>query len=208
LGKIINHQYSKSFEFENQMRVYCKKYLAENIEYFSFLRPLYELQIAKIFAQYPKYFPYFVSCNNSFTLAGRKTNSNKWCCACPKCLFTFAALYPFIGKENVIKIFGQNLFENSKLLPFLRKLLGEGTYKPFECVGTYSEVRAAFYLASQKTNAPKPYLLKYFEKNILPKYPNISKETKKILSGWSDKNNLPPFFEKLLKNYCQNNACE
>jgi len=135
--------------------------------------------LQKFLPNYPKYFPYFVSCNNSFTLAGRKTNSNKWCCACPKCLFTFAALYPFIGKENVIKIFGQNLFENSKLLPFLRKLLGEGTYKPFECVGTYSEVRAAFYLASQKTNAPKPYLLKYFEKIFCQNTPISAKRQKK-----------------------------
>lgn len=202
LGKIINHQYSKSFKFENQVRAYCKKYLAENIEYFSFLRPFYELQIAKIFAKYPKYFPYFVSCNNSFTFVGRKTNSNKWCCACPKCLFTFAAIYPFIGKEGATAVFEKNLFEEKGLLPIMLKLLGEREYKPFECVGTFSEARVAFYLAAQKTNNPKPYLLNYFEKNILPKYPSIANEAKKILTAWNDKNNLPLFFEKLLKNYC------
>ena len=50
----INHQYSKSFAFEKLFREYCSKYLftnQEGVNYFSFLRPLYELQIAKIFSR-------------------------------------------------------------------------------------------------------------------------------------------------------------
>jgi len=33
LGKIINHQYSKSFEFEKNFRNYIKKYLTKNVNY-------------------------------------------------------------------------------------------------------------------------------------------------------------------------------
>lgn len=48
-GTKINHQYSKSFEFESDFRAYYKKYISPEIEYFSFLRPISELKIASIF---------------------------------------------------------------------------------------------------------------------------------------------------------------
>ena len=48
-GENINHQYSKSFEFEQDFREYANKYLKADVEYFSMLRPINELQIAKIF---------------------------------------------------------------------------------------------------------------------------------------------------------------
>ena len=35
LGKIINHQYSKTFDFEKKFRQYSKKYLGKDIEYFN-----------------------------------------------------------------------------------------------------------------------------------------------------------------------------
>ena len=36
------------------------------------------------------------------------------------------------------------------------------------------------------------------EKKILPKYPNLEKESKKILNSWEKRNNLPREFRKLL----------
>lgn len=63
LGEKINHQYSKSYEFEKDFEDYSKKYLKGNVKYFSFLRPLNELQIAKIFAKHKKYHKIFKSCN-------------------------------------------------------------------------------------------------------------------------------------------------
>ena len=53
VGEKINHQYSKSLEFENDFRWFTKNYLTDKIEYFSLLRPLNELQIMKIFTKYP-----------------------------------------------------------------------------------------------------------------------------------------------------------
>ena len=53
LGKQINHQYSKSFAFEETFDDYLQKYLVKNARYFSFVRPLYELQIGRAFASYP-----------------------------------------------------------------------------------------------------------------------------------------------------------
>ena len=199
LQRLVNHQYSKSFDFERKFNKYIKKNLSTQIEFFSLLRPLYELQIAKIFSHYPKYFPVFLSCNKSFTLAARKTGAGGWCGNCPKCLFTFAALYPFVG-DKVVGIFGKNLFEQKELLPTMLALVGAGSCKPFECVGTFDEARAAFYLSLQKNAGPKPYLLSYFEKNLLPKYPGIARRSAKILASWNSKNCLPKFLEKNLKD--------
>jgi hypothetical protein len=205
LDQIINHQYSKSFDFEKKFREYSRNYLTPEVQYFSFLRPLYEIQIAKIFSKYPQYFNAFLSCNAAYqTKSGTKIPTRKWCGKCPKCLFVFASLYPFIGKK-VIKIFGKNLFEDKKLLPLMLQLIGQRKFKPFECVGTKKESQIAFYLSWKKggglSSAKLPYLLKYFERKILPKYQNLEKESKKIMNSWSNRNNLPKDFEKILKIY-------
>lgn len=205
LGGMINHQYSKSFDFEEKFRKYSKKYLVKNIEYFSFLRPLYEIQIVKLFSKYPKYFNAFLSCNEAYkTYSGRKLPTRKWCGKCPKCLFVFVSLYPFIETKKLIKIFGGNLFENQKLLPVMQELMGERGFKPFECVGTKKESLIAFYLALRnfKRRMIKiPFLLRYFGKNILPKYPDLDKEVKIILTSWDNHHNLPEDLERTLRSY-------
>jgi len=165
LGRIINHQYSKSEDFEKKFRFYSKKYLAKDMECFSLLRNLYELEISALFSQFPQYFNAFLSCNVAFqTKSGTKKPIKKWCGKCPKCLFVFASLYPFIG-ERVIKIFGKNLFEDKKLLPLMLQLIGKKKFKPFECVGTKRESFLAFKLSLQRwkrENKKLPFLLKKF----------------------------------------------
>lgn len=210
LGKNINHQYSKSFDFEKKFRDYSKKYLARNVEYFSFLRPLYEIQIAKIFAAFPRYFSDFLSCNEAHkTFSGTKNPIKKWCGNCSKCLFVFISLYPWIGEEETLKIFGENLFEKKELLPIMQELTGEKKFKPFECVGAKKESIAAFYLALRsfqrrrvydKLSVKLPFLLKYFQDKILPKHPRISKECRQIINSWNFQNNLPVKFDKMLKS--------
>lgn len=217
LGKVINHQYSKSFDFEKRFKRYSKRYLAKDIEYFSFLRPLYEIQVAKLFSRYLKYFSAFISCNEAFrTYSGRKEPLKKWCNKCPKCLFVFATLYPFLGEYRLVKIFKENLFERIGFLPTMLRLIGEREFKPFECVGTKKESLVTFYLSwkkatQEKSGTPKarriikgeikkiPFLLKHFQNKILPKYPDLEKTAKKIMNSWNDKHCLPKRFEKILK---------
>ncbi len=199
---IINHQYSKSFAFERLFRQYVKTYLTKDINYFSLLRPLYELQIVKRFAQYPKYFPAFLSCNEAFkTNSGRKKPTGKWCGKCPKCLFVFISLYPFLEDKTLIKIFNKNLFGDKSLLPLMKELTGQEKSKPFECVGTKNENLAALYLGLEKAKKTQknPYLLKYFKEKILPLYPNIKKITDNIISAFDEKNNLSTKLKKLVK---------
>lgn len=159
LGETINHQWSKSSEFEKKFKKYCNKYLLKEMNYFSFLRKCNEATISKIFVRHKKYFLAFKSCNQ-----GRKTNS--WCKNCAKCLFVYASLYPYLEKRDMLKIFGNDIFENKKLLTTMRELIGKGDKKPFECVGTFSESRKIFKLCLKKAErfGKIPYLLAQFKK--------------------------------------------
>jgi len=207
LGKDINHQWSKTFAFERSFRKYSQKYLSAGTDYFSFLRPLHEIQIAKIFSGFEKYHPLFISCNEAYkTRSGQTTPTGKWCASCSKCLFAFIILYPFISEEKMIKIFGQNLFENKALLETAKELTGEKPAKPLECVGTREESRVSFYLSLLKfrrgsPSSKLPFLLDHFEKKAMPKNKNWSKGAKKILASWNEQNSLPEGFDKILKRY-------
>jgi UDP-N-acetyl-alpha-D-muramoyl-L-alanyl-L-glutamate epimerase len=68
-GMSVNHQYSKSLEFEDDFRGYMGQYMTPDIEYFSMMRPYYEVNIITQFAEYKKYFGVFTSCNTNFTIS-------------------------------------------------------------------------------------------------------------------------------------------
>ena len=155
-GTGINHQYSKSFDFEKKFRDYSMTYLSPTLDYFSFLRPLSELQIAKIFSELKPFHSVFRSCN-----VGSKSGS--WCGKCPKCLFTDIILSPFLDENERKKIFGKNLQEDDQLTPVLDELAGNSEYKPFECVGTIDEVRLALSKTFREhKNGDMPSLLRHF----------------------------------------------
>ncbi len=161
VGEKINHQYSKSFEFECDFEEYSDKYLKAPVKYFSFLRPLNELQIAKIFSRQEKYHAVFKSCN-----VGSKEKEWKWCTNCAKCLFAYIILSPFLYKEKLVNIFGVDMFEKENLLQIFLELTGNGETKPFECVGTYEEVNFAISKTIANIgNGDLPYLLKYYKDN-------------------------------------------
>ena len=111
----VNHQYSKTFEFESDFRNYYKNYITPDIEYFSFLRPLSELQIACLFSRIKNHHYTFRSCN-----VGSKTDS--WCCNCPKCLFTYIMLAPFIAETELNAMIGENLIIKPSLKTIARRI--------------------------------------------------------------------------------------
>ncbi|MCP6718011.1 MAG: hypothetical protein KJI70_00485 [Patescibacteria group bacterium] len=206
LGKIINHQYSKTFNFEEKFRKYSKKYLAKDIEYFSFLRPFYEIQIGKLFSKYfNKYGNVFLSCNEAHkTYSGKREPIKKWCGKCSKCLFVFLILYPFIETKKLIQAFGKNLFEKKELLGLMKELIGERKFKPFECVGTTKESLIALYLSLKKVNKNNkklPYLLKHFEDEVLSEHSDLGKEAKHMLEAWNKNHNLQNKFLKVFDDF-------
>ena len=195
LGYEINHQYSKTHDFEGKFRKYCVDYLVDSLEYFSILRLMYEIQIARIFSYMKNYFPVFLSCNEAQkTYSGTKKKTGKWCGKCSKCLFVYMILYPFLSKDDLLSIFNEDLFSKKELLPILKELIGEKTVKPFECVGTRKEALVALYLGYKK-NPERPILLKYFEKEILPKHKDWEKTSLEVMDYWNKKNFIPKYFK-------------
>lgn len=153
VGTSINHQYSKSLEFENDFRHYTAKYISPIFNYFSFLRPLSELQIAMLFSRYEKYFDIFRSCN-----VGSK--EDVWCGHCPKCLFAYIILSPFIPPQRLNAIFGKCMLDDPGMQLSFDQLIGRAETKPFECVGTISEVHSALSITlSRWYPHQRPYLL-------------------------------------------------
>ncbi|MBQ4584149.1 MAG: hypothetical protein IJA94_04610 [Bacilli bacterium] len=193
LNTKINHQYSKSIEFEKDFNNYAKKYFNLDIYYFSVLRPLKEIQIAYLFSKLEKYHYIFKSCN-----VGSKTLPWKWCGDCPKCLFVFIILSPFLDLDYLSDIFGKNLYEDQNLLNTFLELLGKKETKPFECVGTVEEVGYAVSKAIRKNQTNLPFLLKYYQGN----FELLEDE---LLDEYNTDHLLPLEFENIIKRQMNKN---
>jgi hypothetical protein len=153
-GVEINHQYAKSLEFEQAIRRHVRESVSPDLDVFSLLRPLGELRIAEMFAYEPmqRYAGHFTSCNRSFR---HGSDGFTWCGECPKCAFVFLALAPFVTKEKVVGIWGENLLAKDSLGQTYRELLGLTGHKPFECVGEIEECRQAVRMLSASGNYPE-----------------------------------------------------
>ena len=145
-----------------------------------------------LFSKYEMFHPIFKSCN-----LGSKESTWNWCSKCPKCLFVFIILSPFLYKEKLINIFGCDLYEDKELLETFLELLGFKETKPFECVGTYGEVRYSVSLMINKLDS-LPYLLQYY-KDHYPLYLDEKFEKK-----FNNNNNLNDDFLKIVKDAIDN----
>jgi len=172
-GESVNHQWSKSMEFEKLFQTYTKKLFSSDVVYFSLLRQFYEIRIAQMFTKQQKYFASFSSCNRNFKVH-KERQENFWCGKCAKCVFVFTLLSAFLKKQELLKNFGKNLFEDKELLPVFEDVLGFGKMKPFDCVGTFAESQAALYLAQK--NFGETFILK----KLLPKIKNPEKLIKEV----------------------------
>jgi UDP-N-acetyl-alpha-D-muramoyl-L-alanyl-L-glutamate epimerase len=181
----INHQYSKTFEFESDFDWYVKNFIHKDLNYFSFLRPVNELQIAGLFSKLVQHHQTFRSCN-----VGSKKNI--WCGTCPKCLFTYIILSPFIADEELVNVFGKDMYNDNTLVNIFHELTGEADVKPFECVGTPEEVRAAIIDYTKRSKCVKPLLVNFNQSAIATSLNNL-------LLEYNTENLLPERFEILIK---------
>jgi len=195
-GTNINHQYSKSIEFENDFRYYTKTFICKNgPEYFSLLRPISEWQIVKAFTKSPKYFEVFKSCN-----VGSKSNVWHWCESCPKCLYVYIMLSAFLDRESMGKIFKSDILDNESLKDIFNGLVYPNYDKPFECVGTKEEIILSLDMIAHKyieNNIKLPKLLEEYkyDKNTL------NYRIKAMNEKWNEENNLPDKYKEKLKKY-------
>ena len=197
-GSTVNHQYSKSFKFEADFHRYTEEYLPGSAYYFSMLRPLSEYQIARYFASRKQYHSIFRSCN-----VGSKTDS--WCGRCPKCLFVYLILSPFLTPEEMVRMFGRNILEDETMKVTLEQLVGLHEEKPFECVGSRDEINTAIVQTIDRMEAKGrrlPALLAYYKTTgLYQRY----KAAGNLYSSYYDEENLVPArWASLVKDSCVN----
>ena len=152
-GFAINHQFSKTFEVEQAIENYLRRYVSEDLHYGSILRPMNELQVARLFAEkgWPKYRKSYSSCNLANYKQGKDDGALSWDGTCPKCANTFVLMAPFVEKEELLELFsGKNLLQDAELTETYRQLFGLSDIKPFECVGSFDELQQAYNQAVEK----------------------------------------------------------
>lgn len=228
-GLNVNHQWSKSFEAEKIFQEYLDSFITPDIKYFSLMRPFYEIRIAKLFSNYyKKYAGLFSSCNQNF----RKDKSHEglWCNNCPKCVFSFILLSAYLKKEELISIFGENLYQKQSLLPLFKDVLGLGDMKPFDCVGTFEESETAFFMAAEnfkddfmmrqlspqvkyhedvlkiqsESNIPEQFKLLGMDNILILGYGKEGKATEKYIKKYYPKANIKIADQSLSQNYLEN----
>ncbi|RPE81057.1 UDP-N-acetyl-alpha-D-muramoyl-L-alanyl-L-glutamate epimerase [Vulcaniibacterium tengchongense] len=163
----VNHQWSKGWACERAFGEYVQRHVAADLRYYSLLRPLSELAVARQFARTDRYDAHFSSCNRNFHILGERP-ANRWCGVCPKCHFVFLALAPFMPKPRLVGIFGRNLLDDPAQTGGFDALLEYRNHKPFECVGEGRESRAAMAALAERPEWREDALVERFAREIRP----------------------------------------
>ncbi len=180
-GFEVNHQFSKSLAFEEQLAHTINTTVSPDLDYFSLLRPFSELDIARAFTQAHDYFEVFSSCNKNFR-QHKATEQNRWCGNCPKCRFVYLILAAFLPKSDITRIFGKDLLDDPQQTAGFDALLGIDAHKPFECVGEEAESHSAFVLLTRRSEWLDSQLVARYREKILPRLDNPDRLIKDYLT--------------------------
>ena len=176
----VNHQWSKGWAFEQAFGDYVQHHIAADLKYYSLLRPLSELAVARQFAKTDRYDAHFSSCNRNFHILGERP-VNRWCGVCPKCHFVFLALAPFMPKPRLVGIFGRNLLDDASQIGGYDALLEYQDHKPFECVGEGKESRAAMAWLSERPEWREDEVVERFAREIRPQLSPLEQQIAPLL---------------------------
>lgn len=188
----VNHQYSKTFAFEQDFNWYAGSYLDGRIRYFSLLRGLSELQIAGIFAGLRQYHRIFRSCN-----VGSK--EEKWCGHCAKCLFVDLMLRAYLPSAEVTAVFGRDMLNDPEMKELFEQLTGISDNKPFECVGTRDEVNVAVAMGIRRcrdAGEELPLLYRYY---LETSYAGAYMDRSVDFTAYNTENMIPEQYDVLVR---------
>lgn len=146
-GDMVNHQWSKSFFFETMLQKYLHSYISPELTYFSAIRPLSSIAIAKLFANMSQYFEVFTSDNSIFRINKDNRPDGRWSLGSPKSLSSFILLAPWTTEEDLQRTFGRNFLDESSLEKLFFELIGLEGHQPLDCVGTEEELILSLNLA-------------------------------------------------------------
>ena len=196
----VNHQWSKGWVFEQAFGEYAQRHVAADLRYYSLLRPLSELAVARQFAKSDRYDAHFSSCNRNFHILGERP-VNRWCGVCPKCHFVFLALAPFMPKPRLVRIFGRNLLDDAAQAGGFDALLEFQDHKPFECVGEGQESRAAMATLAARPEWKEDALVARFIREIQPQLVASELEIAPLLHMSGEHRVPPALWERLRANF-------
>lgn len=158
-GEPVNHQWSKSFAFESSLQNYLHEHVSEQLTYFSAIRPLGSVGVAKAFVKFPQYFEAFTSDNFVFRIDPAKRPNSRWSLESPKSLSSFMLLSPWISEADMLRIFGINFLNESGLKELFLSLIGLKGEPPLDCVGTPEELAASVHAIVYGQQWPNSSLL-------------------------------------------------
>jgi hypothetical protein len=196
----VNHQWSKGWAFEQAFGEYVQRHVATDLHYYSLLRPLSELAVARQFAKSDRYDAHFSSCNRNFHILGERP-VNRWCGVCPKCHFVFLALAPFMPKPRLVRIFGRNLLDDPGQAGGFDALLEFQDHKPFECVGEGQESRAAMATLASRPEWKEDVLVARFIREIRPQLAASELEIVPLLNMEGEHRVPTALWERLRANF-------
>jgi hypothetical protein len=144
-GVPVNHQYSKSFAFE---QLFAAAAVETGVRYFSLLRQLSDVAIAGRLAPSPLR-NVILSCNTGNFGVARTEGSQGWCCNCDKCRFTFLCFACFLEPAELVEMFGTDMLAHEQQTRGFTLLLRDDE-KPYDCVGETGEAAAAIVELASK----------------------------------------------------------
>ncbi len=145
-GVPVNHQYSKTLEFERLLQDLIARSIDPALAYGSALRSHSELSIARAFAPLTGFHSTFCSCNQAFRHDAHP--DDRWCGECAKCRFVALMLAPFLTRSALTAIIGRDLFDDPSQVGGFAELMSPDD-KPFECVGERRESAAAIWMLAR-----------------------------------------------------------
>lgn len=193
-GIVINHQYSKSYEYEKDFREYCSNYLLEGFEYKSVVRPLRSVQLVGLFANLKKSIP-FSSCDKAMR------EGKMWCEACSKCFFMYIALSVFWDREHMSQHFHTDMLNDKNFKSEIDAFLDDNLSKPLNCVGTKDETVSAIemiHFRYKVKNKNVPEVIRYAMK-MIGESADWESRAKATLEFWSGENFLSEKESSVLK---------
>lgn len=159
-GNSVNHQWSKSFKFEQSFQEFVHAYITPSLHYTSIIRPLTSIAVAKIFSNYPEYFETFTSDNSHFKIKQEARKHPRWSEDSSKSLSSYILLAPWLSDADLERTFGMNYLDQNQLTDLFLALLGRTDTPILDCVGTPDELRLSISMLAEQNRFTNSELMR------------------------------------------------
>lgn len=164
----VNHQWSKSLEAEAALQAFIHSNIDGSLTYFSAIREMSSVAVAKTFASYPAYFEVFTSDNSVFRLDPGQRPAGRWSLTSPKSLSSFILLGPWLAEADLLRTFSRNFLDEASLESLFLSLIGVEGEQPLDCVGTVDELTLSLNLLTKQGKFSDSHLMKLaVDRNVI-----------------------------------------